>query len=113
MNTIAIWRRGATRLSALSGSSRMQTGRLGCHWVRGQTPVSRPCCEHAYHLYVTRVKQRNALMKYLTALNIPAVRHYPAAVHHQPAYAALAQRSPSLANTDALVPEILSLPLHP
>jgi dTDP-4-amino-4,6-dideoxygalactose transaminase len=39
--------------------------------------------------------------------------HYPAAVHHQPAYAALAKRSPPLANTDALVPEILSLPLHP
>lgn len=52
-------------------------------------------------------------MKYLTARNIPAARHYPAAVHHQPAYAALAQRSPSLANTDELVPEILSLPLHP
>jgi len=78
-----------------------------------QTPISRPSCEHAYHLYVIRVKQRDALMKYLTSRNVPAARHYPAAVHQQPAYAALAQRSPPLPNTDALVPEILSLPLHP
>src|SRR6184192_2596126 len=78
-----------------------------------QTPISRPSCEHAYHLYVIRVKQRDALMKYLTSRNVPVARHYPAAVHQQPAYAALAQRSPPLPNTDALVPEILSLPLHP
>src|SRR6266496_1437468 len=78
-----------------------------------QTPVPRSCCEHVYHLYVIRVKERDALMKHLNFHNIPAARHYPAAVHHQPAYAALAQHSPPLANTDALVPEILSLPLHP
>jgi len=78
-----------------------------------QTPVSRPCCEHAYHLYVIRVKQRDALMKYLTSRNIPAARHYPAAAHQQRAYAFFAQRSPPLPNTEALVPEILSLPLHP
>lgn len=78
-----------------------------------QTPVSRPFCEHAYHLYVIRVKQRDALMKHLTSRNIPAARHYPAAVHQQPGYAALTQRSPPLPNTEALVPEILSLPLHP
>jgi dTDP-4-amino-4,6-dideoxygalactose transaminase len=78
-----------------------------------QTPVSRLGCEHAYHLYVIRVKQRDALMKYLTSRNIPAARHYPAAVHQQPGYAALAQHSLPLPNTDALVPEILSLPLHP
>ena len=78
-----------------------------------QMPVSRPCREHAYHLYVIRVKQRDALMKYLTSRSIPTARHYPAAVHQQPGYAALAQRSPPLPNTEALVPEILSLPLHP
>jgi len=78
-----------------------------------QTPVSRPYCEHVYHLYVIRVKERDALMKYLNSHNIPAARHYPAAVHHQPAYAALTRDSPPLVNTDTLVPEILSLPLHP
>jgi UDP-2-acetamido-2-deoxy-ribo-hexuluronate aminotransferase len=52
-------------------------------------------------------------MKYLTAGNIPAARHYPAAVHRERPYATLAQRAPALANTDALVPEILNLPLHP
>jgi UDP-2-acetamido-2-deoxy-ribo-hexuluronate aminotransferase len=52
-------------------------------------------------------------MKRLHSLNILASLHYPAAVHQQPAYAALTQYSPPLANTDAIVPEILSLPLHP
>jgi dTDP-4-amino-4,6-dideoxygalactose transaminase len=78
-----------------------------------QTPVSRPWCEHAYHLYVIRVKQRDALMKYLTYRDIPVARHYPAAVHQQRGYVSLAQRPLSLPNTEALVPEILSLPLHP
>src|SRR6266566_2616443 len=78
-----------------------------------QTPVPRPCCEHAYHLYVIRVKERDALMKHLNFHNIPAARHYPRAVHQQPGYAFLAQRSLPLPNTEALVPEILSLPLHP
>ena len=78
-----------------------------------QIPLSQPGCEHAYHLYVVRVKERDALMKRLHSLNILASLHYPAAVHQQPAYAALTQYSPPLANTDALVPEILSLPLHP
>jgi dTDP-4-amino-4,6-dideoxygalactose transaminase len=37
--------------------------------------------------------------------------HYPAAVHQQPAYAAV--KHAALTQTEALVPEILSLPLHP
>jgi dTDP-4-amino-4,6-dideoxygalactose transaminase len=78
-----------------------------------QAPASRPCCEHAYHLYVIRVKQRDALMEYLASRGIPTARHYPVAVHQQPGYASLAQHSPPLPNTEALVPEILSLPLHP
>jgi dTDP-4-amino-4,6-dideoxygalactose transaminase len=51
-------------------------------------------------------------MKYLTSRNIPAARHYPT-IHQQPAYAVLAQCSPIVPNTEALLPEILSLPLYP
>ena len=52
-------------------------------------------------------------MRHLTQRGIPAALHYPAAVHQQPAYARIAKESPSLRNTDELIPEILSLPLHP
>lgn len=77
------------------------------------TPVCRTDCEHVYHLYVVRTKKRDALMKHLTDKGIPAALHYPAAVHRQPAYAHITALSNALPNTDALVPEILSLPLHP
>jgi dTDP-4-amino-4,6-dideoxygalactose transaminase len=42
---------------------------------------------------------------------VPVALHYPAAVHQQHAYAAV--KHGSLAQTEALIPEILSLPLHP
>ncbi len=78
-------------------------------------PVERSGCEHVYHLYVirTRAQHRDALMSHLRAQGIPAALHYPAAVHQQPAYDHITRSSPPLPNTDALVPEILSLPLHP
>ncbi len=76
-------------------------------------PVCRPESEHAYHLYVVRSTRRDALMKHLNAKGIPAALHYPAAVHQQPAYAHITALSNALPNTDALVPEILTLPLHP
>lgn len=76
-------------------------------------PVERPGCEHVYHLYVIRTSQRDALLQYLQDRGIPAAVHYPAAVHQQPAYDRVTRSSPPLPNTEALVPEILSLPLHP
>ncbi|MFZ4766735.1 MAG: DegT/DnrJ/EryC1/StrS family aminotransferase, partial [Roseimicrobium sp.] len=74
-------------------------------------PLAKPGCEHAYHLYVIRLPQRDALMKQLLAAGIPVALHYPAAVHQQPAYATVTHGS--LAETETLVAEILSLPLHP
>ena len=76
-------------------------------------PVERPDCRHVYHLYVIRTQRRDALLKHLNDRGIPAGLHYPAAVHQQSAYFQVAKESPALPNTDALVPEILSLPLHP
>jgi dTDP-4-amino-4,6-dideoxygalactose transaminase len=68
---------------------------------------------HAYHLYVVRVKNRDPLLSKLQEAGVPVALHYPAAVHQQPAYESVRQISNPLPNTDALVPEILSLPLHP
>lgn len=74
-------------------------------------PVNLPEREHAFHLYVIRAKHRDALMKHLLHAGVPVGLHYPAAIHQQPAYAWLPHGS--LAQTEALMPEILSLPLHP
>jgi dTDP-3-amino-3,4,6-trideoxy-alpha-D-glucose transaminase len=74
-------------------------------------PMVQPNVAHAYHLYVVRSVHRDALIKHLLDAGVPAAVHYPAAVHQQPAYATLNRGS--LAHTEALIPEILSLPLHP
>ncbi len=78
-----------------------------------QLPVEKENCRHVYHLYVIRTQQRDALLKHLNGRGIPAGLHYPAAVHQQSAYFQVAKESPPLPHTEALVPEILSLPLHP
>ncbi len=78
-----------------------------------ETPRVAPSCQHVYHLYVIRTEERDALMKHLIAKGIPAALHYPAAVHQQPAYAHITAKSLPLPNTEQLVKEILSLPLHP
>jgi dTDP-4-amino-4,6-dideoxygalactose transaminase len=78
-----------------------------------RVPTVAPGCEHAYHLYVIRTPQRDELMKHLNENGVPAALHYPAAVHQQPAYEHTRQASLPLPETDALVKEILSLPLHP
>jgi len=78
-----------------------------------KVPVVKPGCQHVYHLYVIRTPRRDELLKHLLAKGIPAGLHYPAAVHQQPAYFTTAKESPALPETDALVKEILSLPLHP
>ncbi len=76
-------------------------------------PTCKSGCEHAYHLYVVRCSKRDALMKHLLGHGVPAALHYPAAIHQQPGYYHITKQSPALPNTDALVKEILTLPLQP
>lgn len=75
------------------------------------TPLTRQDCEHAFHLYVIRTAERDALLQNLRHLDVPASVHYPVAIHQQPGYADLAHGS--LRHTERLIPEIFSLPLHP
>ncbi|CAN5696285.1 DegT/DnrJ/EryC1/StrS family aminotransferase [soil metagenome] len=77
------------------------------------TPSCKTGCEHAYHLYVVRSSYRDALMKYLLGRGVPVALHYPAAIHQQTGYFPVTAQSPPLPNTDTLVKEILTLPLHP
>lgn len=74
-------------------------------------PVIREGCGHAFHLYVVQCPQRDALMRHLEARGIPVALHYPAAVHQQPAYHH-AKATP-MPRTEAMLPTILTLPLHP
>jgi dTDP-4-amino-4,6-dideoxygalactose transaminase len=70
--------------------------------------------EHNFHLFVIRAKKRDALQQHLHARGIGTGIHYPEPLHLTPAYRELgyAMRG-SLPVSEALAPEILSLPMYP
>ena len=74
-----------------------------------EVPVERPRACHVYHLYVVRTPRRQALAAFLKARGIATGIHYPVPTHRQPAVERLAP--PPLPRTEALVDEILTLPM--
>jgi len=66
---------------------------------------------HAWHLFVVRTQQRDALAKHLKQQGIQTVIHYPIPPHHQAAYPEFAGYS--LPVTEAIHQEVLSLPISP
>ena len=69
---------------------------------------------HVYHLYVIRCARRNALAAFLKEHGVGTAIHYPQPVHLQPAYAGRVPLAPAgLPVTEAVMPEILSLPMFP
>jgi dTDP-4-amino-4,6-dideoxygalactose transaminase len=66
---------------------------------------------HAWHLFVLRCRQRDALQRHLLACGIQTQVHYPLPPHRQPAYADLLHVHLPL--TERLHEEVLSLPLAP
>lgn len=77
------------------------------------TPFAAPYGQHVYHLYVIRTTQRDTLRGWLIGQGIGAGIHYPIPVHLQKACADCGYGVGSLPVTEALVGEILSLPMYP
>lgn len=75
-----------------------------------------PGVGHAYHQYVIRTPQRDAVQAFCTRHGVGTAIHYPLPVHAQPAYADR-QRFPvtpqGLPVTERVSAEVLSLPLYP
>ena len=67
--------------------------------------------QHAWHLFVVRCAERDALQRHLRACGIQTQVHYPVPAHRQPAYPAL--QGACLPLTERLCDEVLSLPLGP
>ena len=65
-----------------------------------------------HHLYVVRVRERDAFRAKLAAAGIETLVHYPLPVHGHPAYARLA-RPGRLETSERLAREVVSLPLYP
>ena len=76
-------------------------------------PPVRPNCEHVYHMFVAQVEKRDELAKYLKEQGVSTGIHYPVACHQQPAITNLYNDIPKLPVTEALVKNILSLPIFP
>ncbi len=69
---------------------------------------------HACHQYVVRISNRDELRDYLHDRGIGTSIHYPVPVHLQPAYRDRVMLSyDGLPMTEDIVPEVLSLPMHP
>ena len=64
---------------------------------------------HVWHLFVVRVKNRDAFIKHLSQANIATVIHYPIPPHRQACYPALANHQ--LHITEAMHREVVSLPI--
>ena len=69
--------------------------------------------EHAWHLYVVRVAERDRMRERLIAESIDAGIHYPRPVHRQPAFAHLGAGRDDLQVSELAAQSILSLPMYP
>jgi dTDP-4-amino-4,6-dideoxygalactose transaminase len=77
-------------------------------------PQVRENCEHVFHLYVIRAKNRETFKQTLAEQGIEAGIHYTHPVHHNPGYKNEIIISPKgLTITDKVITEILTLPIYP
>jgi len=76
-------------------------------------PIEAAGTKHVYHQYVIRCQQRNAVQQALKQFGVSALIHYSKPVHTQSAYQNRIQRIVELPHTEALIPQILSMPMYP
>lgn len=69
--------------------------------------------EHAYHLYVVKLDDRDTVRNRLRERGIDTAIHYEHPIHLMPAYDFLGSRRGDLPETEALATRILSLPMYP
>ncbi len=79
-----------------------------------KTPHRFAKSDHIFHQYTIRILngQRDQLKEHLSSAGIPSMVYYPVAAHRQPAFAHIFNPIPNLPNTDLLIEQVLSLPMH-
>lgn len=86
-------------------------------WLQGVndvvTPQIRPNAAHIFHLYVIRIKSRDALASYLKEHGIETGLHYPTALPFMKAYQYLNHQPHEFPIAHRYMSEILSLPMYP
>ena len=77
-------------------------------------PLSAEGCDHVYHLFVIRVKDRGLFAQHMKDHGVNTAVHYPLPIHMQKAYTNRALLSPQgLPFTEKVCEEIISLPMFP
>ncbi|WP_291091405.1 DegT/DnrJ/EryC1/StrS family aminotransferase [Empedobacter sp. UBA7494] len=78
------------------------------------TPVKGEDTTHVFHQYTLRVTngKRNELQAFLTEKEIPAMIYYPVPLRKQKAYDNGHYNDADFPNTNKLVEEVMSLPMH-
>ena len=76
-------------------------------------PFIRPGTDHTFHLYVIRIKERNALKAFLEERGIQSLIHYPSALPLLPAYQHRGHSTSDFPVAATLQDEVLSLPVFP
>jgi len=76
-------------------------------------PKEQKGTKHVYHLYVLRVKKRNALMEFLKSHGTGTAFHYPIPLHLQKAYKDLRYRRFDFSKTECAAKGIVTFPLYP
>lgn len=68
---------------------------------------------HVFHLFVTRAKRRNQLVRFLQKKNIVTGIQYPTSIHLQPSFRDLGYKKGDFPESEKASLEVLSLPLFP
>lgn len=68
---------------------------------------------HVYHLFVIRIKERDALQQFLAEKGIGTLIHYPVAPHLQEAYGYLGHQQGDFPIAEEIADTCLSLPIWP
>ncbi len=109
---------GLTQLKKLSEytSKRQHNAKLFTENLRDineiQCPTIRERCNHVFHQYTIRTKNRDSLAEHLKNKGIGTGIYYPIPIHKQPYYKDLGY-SDNLLVTEKASREVLSLPVHP
>jgi len=78
------------------------------------TPITSSFSTHVFHQYTLKIEdgKRNGLHEHLKSLKIPNAIYYPVALHKQKAYYTKNVPEDNFKNTNKLVEQVISLPIH-
>jgi dTDP-4-amino-4,6-dideoxygalactose transaminase len=76
-------------------------------------PTAMPWARHVYHVYAVRVRNRDAVQRFLQTRGVHTGIHYPIPVHLLPAHADLGYHAGDFPCSERVAAEELSLPMFP